>query len=84
MKTIHASQPDAVVMVSAYTSIAAFVREMKKAGYGGQFHNVSFVGSKALADTLGADGYGVAISQVVPFPWSPTTQVVQASISRRW
>ena len=26
MKTIHASQPDAVVMVSAYTSIAEFVR----------------------------------------------------------
>ena len=35
------------------------------------------MGSKALADTLGADGYGVAISQVVPFPWSPTTQIVR-------
>ena len=77
VKTIGAAQPDAVVMISAYTSIAAFVREMKKAGYGGQFHNVSFVGSKALADTLGADGYGVAISQVVPFPWSPTRQIVR-------
>jgi ABC-type branched-subunit amino acid transport system substrate-binding protein len=64
-------------MISAYTSIAAFVREMKKTGYGGQFHNVSFVGSKALADALGDDGHGVAISQVVPFPWSPTTRVVK-------
>jgi branched-chain amino acid transport system substrate-binding protein len=77
VKTISATRPDAVVMISAYTSIAAFVREMKKAGYGGQFHNVSFVGSKALADTLGEDGYGVAISQVVPFPWSPTTLIVK-------
>jgi ABC-type branched-subunit amino acid transport system substrate-binding protein len=77
VKTIGAAKPDAVVMISAYTSIAAFVREMKKAGYGGQFHNVSFVGSKALADALGDDGYGVAISQVVPFPWSPTTLVVK-------
>ena len=33
-KAIHASQPDAVVMVSAYTSIAAFVREMQKLGSG--------------------------------------------------
>jgi branched-chain amino acid transport system substrate-binding protein len=77
VKSIGNSNPDAVVMISAYTSIAAFVREMKKAGYAGQFHNVSFVGSKALADALGDDGYGVAISQVVPFPWSPSTRVVK-------
>jgi branched-chain amino acid transport system substrate-binding protein len=77
VKKIIAVKPDAVVMVSAYTSIAAFVREMKKAGSGAQFHNVSFVGSKALADALGDEGYGVAISQVVPFPWSPTTQIVR-------
>ena len=77
VKTIGKSNADAIVMISAYTSIAAFVREMKKTGYGGQFHNVSFVGSKALADALGDEGHGVAISQVVPFPWSPTTRVVK-------
>src|SRR4051812_31496850 len=52
---IHASQPDAVVMVSAYTSIAAFVRAMQKAGSGATMYNVSFVGSKALANALGKD-----------------------------
>ena len=77
VQRIGGAQPDAVVMVSAYTSITAFVREMKKAGYVGQFHNVSFVGSKALADSLGDEGHGVAISQVVPFPWSPVTPVVR-------
>jgi ABC-type branched-subunit amino acid transport system substrate-binding protein len=77
IKTIGAVQPDAVVMVSAYGSIAEFVRQMKKNGSGAQFHNVSFVGSKALADALGSEGVGVAISQVVPFPWSPTTQIVR-------
>ncbi|MCU0898419.1 MAG: ABC transporter substrate-binding protein [Burkholderiales bacterium] len=70
-------QPNAIVMISAYKSIAAFVRAAQKAGFGGQFHNVSFVGSKALADELAQDGVGVAISQVVPFPWSPTTPVVK-------
>jgi branched-chain amino acid transport system substrate-binding protein len=69
--------PDAVVMVSAYKSIAAFVRAMKKGGYTGQFHNVSFVGSKALSDELGADGQGVVISQVVPFPWSQAMPAVR-------
>jgi len=76
-KAIHASQPDAVVMVSAYTSIAAFVREMQKLGSGATFYNVSFVGSKALADALGKDGVGVAISQVVPFPWGTAVPVVK-------
>jgi len=77
VKKISAVQPDAVVMVSTYTSIAEFVRQMKKAGSGAQFHNVSFVGSKALAEALGDEGHGVAISQVVPFPFSPTTPVVR-------
>jgi branched-chain amino acid transport system substrate-binding protein len=77
VNTIDAAKPDAVVMISAYTSIAEFVREMRKAGSVAQFHNVSFVGSKALSDALKEEGYGVAISQVVPFPWSPAVPVVK-------
>ena len=74
---LASKQPDAIVMISAYKSIAAFVKAAKKAGYTGQFHNVSFVGSRALADELGADGRGVAISQVVPFPFSASIPVVR-------
>ncbi len=77
VKTIHAAKPDAVVMISAYTSIAEFVRQMRKAGSGATFYNVSFVGSKALADALGREGVGVAISQVVPFPWGTGVPVVK-------
>jgi ABC-type branched-subunit amino acid transport system substrate-binding protein len=77
VKAINAVQPDGVIMISAYTSIAEFVRQMKKAGSTTQFHNVSFVGSKALADALKDEGYGVAISQVVPFPWSPSVPIVK-------
>lgn len=72
VKSINAARPDGVVMISAYSSVAEFVRQMKRAGSLAQFHNVSFVGSKALADALKDEGYGVAISQVVPFPWSPS------------
>ena len=77
VKTINAAQPDGVIMISAYTSIAEFVREMKAAGSTTQFHNVSFVGSTALADALKDEGYGVAISQVVPFPWGPEVRIVK-------
>ena len=77
VRTINAAQPDGVIMISAYTSIAEFVREMKAAGSTTQFHNVSFVGSTALADALKDEGYGVAISQVVPFPWGPEVRIVK-------
>lgn len=77
VKTIQAAKPDAVVMISAYTSCAEFIRQMKRAGSNATFYNVSFVGSKALADALGEDGAGVAISQVVPFPWGRALPVVK-------
>ena len=77
VKTIHGSQPDAVVMISQYTSTAEFVRQMKKSESLASFYTVSFVGSKALADALGKEGHGVTISQVVPFPWSPLTPIVK-------
>jgi ABC-type branched-subunit amino acid transport system substrate-binding protein len=77
VKTIHGSEPDAIVMVGAYAACAEFIKQMRKAGSGATFYNVSFVGSKALADALGSEGSGVAISQVVPFPWSTSVPVVK-------
>jgi branched-chain amino acid transport system substrate-binding protein len=76
-KGIHAVAPDAVVMISAYKSCGEFIRQMKKAGSGARFYNVSFVGSKALAEDLGKDGAGVGISQVMPFPWAPSVPLVR-------
>ncbi|MGE5149918.1 MAG: ABC transporter substrate-binding protein [Rhodospirillaceae bacterium] len=77
VKTMNASQPDAVVMIGAYAACAAFIKQMRKAGSGATFYNVSFVGSKALADALGPEGSGVAISQVVPYPWGTALPVVK-------
>jgi ABC-type branched-subunit amino acid transport system substrate-binding protein len=71
------AQPQAIVMISAYKSCAAFIREMQKAGAHPTFWNVSFVGSKALAKELDREGRGVQISQVVPFPWDSSVPVVK-------
>lgn len=71
--TIVAKRPDAVVQISAYKSCAAFVREARKAGYGGTFYNVSFVGTQALLDELGAEASGVMVTQVMPHPFSTTS-----------
>lgn len=69
---IVAKRPDAVVQISAYKSCAAFVRAARKAGYGGTFYNVSFVGTQALSDELGSEAAGVMVTQVMPHPFSTT------------
>ena len=73
--TINAAAPDAVVQISAYKSCAAFVRAARKAGYGGTFYNVSFVGTQALADELGKDGAGVALCH----PFDKVAQIADAA-----
>jgi branched-chain amino acid transport system substrate-binding protein len=77
LKTLMAASPDAIVQISAYKSCAAFIRGARKAGFGGTFFNVSFVGTQALADELGKDGAGVVVSQVVPSPYYPAKPIVR-------
>jgi ABC-type branched-subunit amino acid transport system substrate-binding protein len=77
VEDIGHADPQAVIMISAYTSCAAFIRTMKALGHNPTFWNVSFVGSKALADELGTEGRGVEISQVMPFPWDDAIAVVK-------
>jgi len=77
VKSIGKVEPQAVIMISAYKSCAAFIKQMRAAGFNPQFMNVSFVGSKALAKEAGPDGRGVAVSQVVPFPWNTGVPVVK-------
>jgi branched-chain amino acid transport system substrate-binding protein len=73
VKSILAGKADAIVQISAYKSCAAFIRAARKAGFGGTFYNVSFVGTLALAKELGADARGVVVSQVMPYPFTPAT-----------
>jgi branched-chain amino acid transport system substrate-binding protein len=75
VKDIAPKMPEAVVQISAYKSCAAFIRAARKAGYGGTFFNVSFVGTQALADELGKEANGIMVSQVMPFPFSTTTSI---------
>lgn len=75
VRAIAKADPDAVIMISAYKSCAAFIKDMNRAGTRAEFLNVSFVGSKALAEELGAEGHGVIVSQVVPYPLDPSSSV---------
>jgi branched-chain amino acid transport system substrate-binding protein len=74
--TLKRDEPEAVVMVGAYTPCAEFIKLARKIGFNPVFVNISFVGASALAKELGTDGQGVIVSQVVPFPWDVSLPVV--------
>lgn len=69
-------RPDAVLLVSTYSSSAALIKVLRAKSYRGQFYSMSFIGSQALLNTLGTEGAGVVISQIVPFPWQVSRPIV--------
>jgi ABC-type branched-subunit amino acid transport system substrate-binding protein len=77
MQTAMKAKPDAVILISAYRTVGAFVKEALRRNYTGQFYNVSFVGTQALAKEVGPQGSGVIISQVMPHPGNATLPVVR-------
>ena len=79
--TLAKSGAQAIVQIGAYKACAAFIRQARKAGYGGKFYNVSFVGTQALADELGQDGAGVVVSQVVPSPYSAARPITREFVA---
>jgi ABC-type branched-subunit amino acid transport system substrate-binding protein len=66
----HGATIRGIVMVATYRAAAEFIRRVKDAGLDPIYANVSFVGSRALADELSelGPGYaeGVIVTQVVP------------------
>lgn len=67
-QNIHKSGAQAVVIAAGARTGAAFIKEMKKLGSSAQFFLLSSTGAKTLASTLGDEGRGVGVSQVVPLP----------------
>ncbi len=77
VKTLTSAGPDAIVQIGAYKACAAFIRAARRAGYGGTYYNVSFVGTQALSDELGKEGAGVVVSQVMPSPYNAARPIAR-------
>jgi branched-chain amino acid transport system substrate-binding protein len=75
---IRSAHPEAVVMIGPYKPCAEFIKLAKTVGMQDTvFINVSFVGSEALRQELGAAGEGVLITQVVCYPWDEHIPIVK-------
>ncbi|MEY4883483.1 MAG: hypothetical protein RIS34_1337 [Pseudomonadota bacterium] len=75
LKDILGKNPEAIIQIGSYKACATFIRLARRAGYGGNFYNISFVGTQALSEELGAVARGVIVSQVMPFPYTSGTPI---------
>jgi ABC-type branched-subunit amino acid transport system substrate-binding protein len=66
--TMMAAKPEVIVMISAYSSCSEFIKQLKAKDLPTRYVNVSFVGTKPLANALGPAADGVMISQVMVPP----------------
>jgi branched-chain amino acid transport system substrate-binding protein len=83
---IAAKEPQAVIMVTVLDAGVAFIKQMKKTGASPLFVTLSNNSSNAFIKNLGEDGYGVAVSQVSPYPFyrgMPITKEFHESIKGR-
>ena len=78
LESVAAAEPQAVVMVGAYKSCAAFIKAAKADARTQDcvFGNLSFVGTMNLLEELGDAAEGCIVTQVVPFPWDQDVPVV--------
>ena len=75
--TIAKADPQAVIMITLADGGAAFVKQMKAAGKNPTFLTLSNNSSNAFIKSLGDDGWGVAVSQVSPYPFSGTAPITK-------
>lgn len=75
--TIAAANPDAVAMACSPKACVDFIKQMRARGMRTQFLTLSNVNSDEFVKSLGEDGRGVVVTQVVPYPWAPTVPLAR-------
>jgi len=69
-KKLAAALPQAVIMFVSGPPVAELMKTMWAAGSSPMFYGMSVVAGDQVAKTLGERMRGLAISQVMPYPWS--------------
>ncbi len=75
--TLMAAEPDALILAVAGKPTIEVIKAVNKQHKGLQMYALSVLASAANLKALGADGVGVAISQVVPFPSRGSLPIVR-------
>lgn len=76
VRQVRGNAAEAVILVGTARPCALAINQWHKMGYKVPMINISFVGSKALAERL-TESDNVYISQVVPDPWNSSLPIVK-------
>lgn len=78
VKQLKLAEPQAIIMISVNRSTAAFAKQYRAAGGGGQLYNISVVDPAEIVKLAGLkNAHGLGISQVVPYPYMPNLPVIR-------
>ncbi len=78
VKQIKQADPQAIIMISVNRSTAAFAKQYRAAGGGGQLYNISVVDPAELVKLAGLKAvHGLGITQVVPYPFGANKPAVR-------
>lgn len=69
-RDLAAAQPQAVIMYLSGRQPADLMPAMRTAGANPMFYGMSIVSGEVVAKVLGEQSRGLAIAQVVPYPWA--------------
>lgn len=84
-RELAAAQPQAVIMYLSGRQPADLMPAMRAAGSSPMFYGMSIVSGEVVAKVLGEQARGLAIAQVVPYPWSgvdPDVQLYQRALQQ--
>ena len=87
MIDLQLDDPGGVVIVGAYKPAAAAIRWAHEVSFHPVFVNISFVGSRALADELGGEFNDVYMTQVMPYYLSEDLEIAaryRTALKQTW
>jgi ABC-type branched-subunit amino acid transport system substrate-binding protein len=73
----QAATPEAVILLTAGMATPAFVKSYNHLRRGVQFYTMSVAATQATVGALGAEGVGIVVATVVPFPWSQSSSLAK-------
>ncbi len=78
LRDVHKGDPQAIVLVGAYSACAEFIKLSKTKQQGDLIYcSISFVGTESLKKALGRYGENVIVSQVVPYPKDTSIPLIE-------
>ena len=75
------ARPQAIILVTAGKTTSDFIAAYQAVASGAQFYALSVVSSRQLIDSLGDRSKGVAIAQVMPYPWGGASELSREILS---